>query len=110
MEMPVWLLLTFLVVLAVASPRYGVDSRLPPAGERPAPRHRATVRIRSRGTITVRTRPIFDGWSAVVHGTYLPSLLDRDNIVEFYRMAGLYGLGDYTPEFGRFQVEEISLE
>ena len=73
-------------------------------------RHRATVRIRSRGTITVRTRPIFVGWSAVVHGTYLASLLDRDNIVEFYRMAGLYGLGDYTPEFGRFQVEEVSLE
>jgi hypothetical protein len=35
MEMPVWLLLTFLVVLAVASPRYGVDSRLPPAGGDP---------------------------------------------------------------------------
>jgi hypothetical protein len=73
-------------------------------------RYRATVRIRSRGTVTVRTRPRFDGWSAIVQGTYLPSLLDRENIVEFYRMAGLYGLGDYTPEFGRFQVEEVSLE
>jgi hypothetical protein len=52
MEMPVWLLLTFLVVLAVASPRYGVDSRLPPAGERPAPRHRATV----RGDVTALIR------------------------------------------------------
>ncbi|QQO22619.1 hypothetical protein JJB98_23150 [Bradyrhizobium diazoefficiens] len=73
-------------------------------------RHRAVVRIRSRGTLAVRTRPIFDNWSAVVHGTYLPSLLDRENIVEFFRMSGLFGLGDYTPEYGRFQVQEVSLE
>lgn len=70
-------------------------------------RYRATVRIRKSGSLTVRTRPMFDGWSAVVHGTFLPSLLDREDIVQFYRMAGLYGLGDYTPEFGRFQVEEV---
>ncbi|MET4216568.1 hypothetical protein ABIB00_001758 [Bradyrhizobium sp. LB14.3] len=70
-------------------------------------RHRATVRIRSSGSLTVRTRPMFDGWSAVIHGTFLASLLDREDIVAFYRMAGLYGLGDYTPEFGRFQVEEL---
>ncbi len=72
--------------------------------------HRAVVRIRSRGSLTVRTRPLFDGWSVVVHGTYLPSLLNRENIIEFYRMAGLFGLGDFTPEYGRFQVEEVSLE
>lgn len=45
--------------------------------------------------------PLFD---------YLPSLLDRGDIVEFYRMAGLFGLGDFSPEYGRFQVEEVSLE
>jgi len=49
---------------------------------------------------------MFDGWSAVIRGTFLTSLLDREDIVGFYRVAGLYGLGDYTPEFGRFQVEE----
>ncbi|OSJ18978.1 hypothetical protein BST63_12010 [Bradyrhizobium canariense] len=70
-------------------------------------RYRTTVRIRSSGSLTVRTRPMFDGWSAVIHGTFLPSLLDHEDIVAFYRVAGLYGLGDYTPEFGRFQVEEV---
>jgi hypothetical protein len=70
-------------------------------------RYRTTVRIRRTGSLTVRTRPMFDGWSAVIHGTFLTSLLDREDIVAFYRVAGLYGLGDYTPEFGRFQVEEV---
>ncbi|UQR62985.1 hypothetical protein LRP30_40680 [Bradyrhizobium sp. C-145] len=70
-------------------------------------RYRTTVRIRRTGSLTVRTRPKFDGWSAVIHGTFLTSLLDREDIVAFYRVAGLYGLGDYTPEFGRFQVEEM---
>ena len=73
-------------------------------------RYRTTVRIRSSGSLTVRTRPMFDGWSAVIHGTFLPSLLDREDIFSFYRMAGLYGLGDYTPEFGRFQVEEVKVK
>ena len=31
-------------------------------------------------------------------------------VIEFYRMAGLFGLGDFTPEYGRFQVEEVALE
>lgn len=68
-------------------------------------RHRAVVRIRE--ALTVRTRPQFPEWSAVAHGTYLPSMLDRDQIVECFQMAGLFGLGDYTPEFGRFRVQEV---
>jgi len=73
-------------------------------------RHRAMVRLRRRGSLAVRTRPMFSDWSAVIHGSYLPSLLDRQNIVEFFRMSGVFGLGDYTPEYGRFQVQEVSLE
>lgn len=45
-----------------------------------------------------------------MHGTYLPARLNRENIVEFFRTAGLYGAGDFTPGFGRFQVEEVALE
>jgi hypothetical protein len=40
----VWVLLVVLVTIAIAAPRYGADSRLPPPGELPAPRHRPTVR------------------------------------------------------------------
>ncbi|WP_346282707.1 hypothetical protein, partial [Pseudonocardia sp.] len=62
MEMPAWLLLTFLVVLAIASPRYGVDSRLPPAGEPAAPRHRATV----RGDVAALVRAVRQGFHPVL--------------------------------------------
>ena len=42
MDMPVWILPVVLVAIAVAAPRYGVDSRLPAPGElaAPRPRHR----------------------------------------------------------------------
>jgi hypothetical protein len=37
MEMTPWFLLTVLVLIALAAPRYGVDSRLTPPGEEPPP-------------------------------------------------------------------------
>ena len=37
MEMSPWLLLAVLVLIALAAPRYGVDSRLPRPGEEPPP-------------------------------------------------------------------------
>ena len=37
MELTPWILLTVLVLIALAAPRYGVDSRLTPPGEDPPP-------------------------------------------------------------------------
>lgn len=37
MEMSPWLLFAVLALIALAAPRYGVDSRLPPPGEDPPP-------------------------------------------------------------------------
>ena len=37
MEMTPWILLTVLVLIAMAAPRYGVDSRPAPPGEDPPP-------------------------------------------------------------------------
>lgn len=37
MEMSPWILLAVLVLIALAAPRYGVDSRLAPPGEDPPP-------------------------------------------------------------------------
>jgi len=37
MEMSPWILLGLLVLIALAAPRYGVDSRLPRPGEDPPP-------------------------------------------------------------------------
>ncbi|HEY0813821.1 MAG TPA: hypothetical protein VGE11_11140 [Pseudonocardia sp.] len=40
MEMSPWLLLAVLALIALAAPRYGVDSRLPSPGEDPPPPRR----------------------------------------------------------------------
>jgi len=68
-------------------------------------RHREIVRVHD--ALTPRTRPCFPGWSAEVRATYLASMLNRAEVVEYFRIAGPYGLGDYRPEFGRFLVEEV---
>lgn len=40
MDMPLWVLLAVFVVIALAAPRYGVDSRRLRPGEPPPPEHR----------------------------------------------------------------------
>jgi hypothetical protein len=71
-------------------------------------RHREMVRVRE--SLTARTRPCFQKWSAPVTATFLPSMINRAEIIEFYKLAGPYGLGDHRPEFGRFVVQEIGPE
>jgi hypothetical protein len=68
-------------------------------------RHREIVRVHD--ALTVRTRPCFPEWSADVRATFLPSMINRAEIIEFFRISGPYGVGDYRPEFGRFLVEEV---
>jgi hypothetical protein len=68
-------------------------------------RHREMVRVRE--SLTVRTRPCFPRWSARLTATFLPSMIDRAEIIEFYKLAGPHGVGDHRPEFGRFLVEEV---
>lgn len=71
-------------------------------------RHREVVRVRD--SLTLRTRPCFPRWNAHVTASFLTSMINRSEIIEFFKIAGPYGLGDYRPEFGRFLVEEIASE
>ncbi|MCS3928991.1 hypothetical protein M2175_004022 [Bradyrhizobium elkanii] len=71
-------------------------------------RHRQMVRVRD--ALTVRTRPCFPDWSARVSATYLPSMINRAELIEFFKLAGPHGLGDHRPDFGRFRVEEIEVD
>jgi hypothetical protein len=71
-------------------------------------RHREMVRVRD--ALTPRTRPCFPEWSARVTATFLPSMINRTEIIEFFKLAGPFGLGDHRPQFGRFLVEEIGLK
>ncbi|MEH2500269.1 hypothetical protein V1294_006748 [Bradyrhizobium sp. AZCC 1678] len=71
-------------------------------------RHREMVRVRD--SLTIRTRPCFPRWSARVTATFLPSMINRAEVTEFFKLAGPFGLGDHRPEFGRFTVEQIGPE
>ena len=76
--------------------------------EDPRFRHREIVRVgESR---VARTRPCFDGWSATVRGSFITTILNREDVVAYFRMAGPFGIGDHRPDFGRFLIEESQLE
>ena len=52
--------------------------------------------------------PAFDNWSAEFDAHFFPSLLDRQQVVDFYKTAGfMKGLGDWRPQNGTFEVEMI---
>ena len=72
----------------------------------PAFRFRHSVRVGNARTM--RTRPRFPTWRAVVVATFLPSLLDRTEEIAIFKIAGFQeGIGDWRPKYGWFTVEEI---
>lgn len=72
-------------------------------------RFRLTAGVKLNGKVRVmRTRPKFDDWSITFTVHYLDDLLDKRNLVEFAKIAGIQvGLCDWRPKFGRFVVEVI---
>ncbi len=72
--------------------------------EDPSFRKRAGVRVRNAKTM--RTRPRFPKWSVDVKASFLTTVLDRDEVIEFFRISGaLVGVGDWRPKYGKFTVE-----
>jgi hypothetical protein len=71
-------------------------------------RHREMVRVGD--ALVARTRPCFDGWSAIVRGSFITTIINREDLVSYFRLAGPYGIGDRRPDFGRFLIEESQLE
>jgi hypothetical protein len=72
------------------------------------PKFRLRVPVRVGSARTMRTRPCFDEWSAEFTATYLPTLLNRDEVVETFAIAGfIKALGDWRPQNGTFSIEEV---
>ena len=65
-------------------------------------RDRRAVRIKQ--VRIMRTRPIFKKWSADVSISYLPDVFNESDVNELIERAGMVGLMDYRPRFGRFEV------
>jgi hypothetical protein len=70
------------------------------------PRFRLRKPVQVAGRRTVRTRPRFPEWSLEFEVQFLPGLLDGDQVLEIFRIAGTRtGLGDWRPKFGRFSAD-----
>jgi hypothetical protein len=53
----------------------------------------------------IRSRPIFPEWAVAFEVLWDPTLVkDEDQIIEIAESAGMTGIGDWRPKFGRFEV------
>lgn len=74
----------------------------------PDERFRFTTIVRIKGSRIVRTRPMFENWSAEVEFLYDPSLMNHDDMLSLWIDAGQHiGICDWRPKFGRFEVKVI---
>ena len=56
----------------------------------------------------MRTRARFPVWHVTAEVEFLPSLLNRNDVLEIFEVAGFReGLGDWRPKFGKFSVTPI---
>jgi len=56
----------------------------------------------------MRTRARFPTWHVTAEVEFLPSLLNRNDVLEIFEIAGFReGLGDWRPKFGKFSVTPI---
>lgn len=69
-------------------------------------RFRLRVPVKVGTARVMRTRPRFDGWSALVVVKVLPDFVNTADIRRFLVTAGeQIGIGDWRPRFGRFVIE-----
>jgi hypothetical protein len=70
-------------------------------------RFRMAVPVRVGQVKVVRTRPVFENWSAVVELSYLEDIINPAHLTGAVRAAGmLVGIGDWRPRYGRFALEQ----
>ena len=72
------------------------------------PEFRLRRPVRVGNARTMRTRPRFSIWRADAVVTFMPTLLDRAEMLDIFGIAGSQeGIGDWRPRYGRFTVELI---
>jgi hypothetical protein len=66
---------------------------------------RSRVSAKVQKNRVMRTRPIFNEWSIMVHCEFEDGLLNKTDVLEFAFKAGsICGIGDWRPRYGRFSV------
>jgi len=98
-----------LVADAPAVLHYEGPSDIKKLSKDPAFRLRKMVRVRK--ALTPRTRPKFENWNATFTVTFLVTVINREQVLEYFRIAGSQiGVGDWRGKYGRFLVEEVPVK
>jgi hypothetical protein len=72
------------------------------------PAHALRAMVRVQKALTARTRPRFPNWTARISATFLVTLMNRSDVLDYFRIAGALGIGDWRPRYGKFLVEEVT--
>jgi hypothetical protein len=72
------------------------------------PAHALRAMVRVQKALTARTRPRFPNWTARISATFLVTLMNRSEVLDYFRIAGALGIGDWRPRYGKFLVEEVT--
>lgn len=68
-------------------------------------RFRLAVPVRIGQQKVIRTRPIFNEWSATISVSYLADVINQRDVETAIRNAGMFcGFGDWRPRYGRFAL------
>ena len=69
------------------------------------PKHVDQRMVKVQTSKVLRTRPIFPDWKLTFEVAYMPDQIEERDLDQAMETAGyIKGLGDYRPEFGRFEV------
>jgi hypothetical protein len=69
-------------------------------------KYRLRKGVRVQSARPMRTRPRFPEWSAMIQATFLTTVLNRSEVIDFMKIAGaMKGIGDWRPKYGRFAVQ-----
>lgn len=69
-------------------------------------RHAALVRVGNARV--VRTRPVFESWSATVSINVESTIVNPSRLSDWMTVAGsIIGLGDWRPQHGRFEAKRL---
>lgn len=69
-------------------------------------RNRSLVKVGAARVM--RTRPVFNSWSALIEVSIEDSIVDPSRLSYWFQIAGLYiGFGDWRPQFGRFEAKHL---
>ena len=69
------------------------------------PKFRDQRMVKVQTSKILRTRPVFPEWKLTFEVAYMPDQIDERDLDEAVERAGyIIGIGDYRPEFGRFEV------